>query len=204
MGLRETLTQILSEYSTAKTALLGGHPLAQFIRGQAAVAVADALGSEADGLIVQASPGQGNWAAVPWISIFDPAITTSATRGYYVVYLFHATKKIVHLSLNQGTTAIREEFGARARGVHIDRAEFMRKRVSEFQKTLPAVSIELGSDARLPGDYAAGHAMGVTYPSTRYQTKIPCRRTFAMLSTHIAHVPFVVVSKGTPSRNLIY
>jgi len=22
-------------------------------------------------------------------SIFDPAITTSATRGYYVVYLFH-------------------------------------------------------------------------------------------------------------------
>src|SRR6266446_7085327 len=39
----------------------------------------------------------------------------------------------------------------------------MRKRVSEFQKALAAVSIELGSDARLPGDYMAGHAMGITY-----------------------------------------
>ena len=39
----------------------------------------------------------------------------------------------------------------------------MRKRVSEFQKSLPVVSIELGSEARLPGDYAAGHAMGVSY-----------------------------------------
>jgi 5-methylcytosine-specific restriction protein A len=58
---------------------------------------------------------------------------------------------------------IREEFGARARDVLIDRAEFMRKRVSEFQKTLPTVSIELGSDARLPGDYIAGHALGITY-----------------------------------------
>lgn len=162
MGLRDTLTRILSEYPTAKTTPLEGHPLAQFIRVGTEEAVSEALGSGADGLIVQGSPGQGNWAAVPWISIFDPAITTSATRGYYVVYLFHATKQLVHLSLNQGKTAIREEFGARARDVLIDRAEFMRKRVSEFQKNLPAVRIELGSDARLPGDYAAGHAMGIT------------------------------------------
>jgi 5-methylcytosine-specific restriction protein A len=163
MDLRETLTRILSEYPVAKMAPLEGHSLAQFIRGEAEDAVVETLGSAADGLIVQGSPGQGNWAAVPWISIFDPAITTSATRGYYVVYLFHATEQVVQLSLNQGTTAIREEFGARARDVLIDRAEFMRKRVSEFQKTLPAVRIELGSDARLPGDYAAGHAMGITY-----------------------------------------
>jgi 5-methylcytosine-specific restriction enzyme A len=39
----------------------------------------------------------------------------------------------------------------------------MRKRVAEFQRTPPAVRIELGSDGRLPGDYAAGHAMGITY-----------------------------------------
>jgi 5-methylcytosine-specific restriction enzyme A len=105
MGLRETLTRILGEYPTARIAPLEGHPLAQFVRGEAEDAVIQALGSDADGLIVQGSPGQGNWAAVPWISVFDPAITTSATRGYYVVYLFHATKAVVQLSLNQGTTA---------------------------------------------------------------------------------------------------
>jgi hypothetical protein len=34
MDLRETLARILSEYPTAKTAPLEGHPLAQFIRGE--------------------------------------------------------------------------------------------------------------------------------------------------------------------------
>src|SRR5205085_6626418 len=111
------------------------------------------------GLLVEGSAGAGNWAAVPWISIFDPAITTSATRGYYVVYLFHVDKPMVHLSLNQGTTAVREEFGARAREILQDRAELMRKRVAEFGDALPDNKIDLGSSARLPGDYAAGHAL---------------------------------------------
>jgi 5-methylcytosine-specific restriction protein A len=61
--------------------------MAPFIRGGAEDAVQQALGELGAGLLVEGSPGQGNWAAVPWISVFDPAITTSATRGYYVVYL---------------------------------------------------------------------------------------------------------------------
>jgi 5-methylcytosine-specific restriction protein A len=88
------------------------------------------LGELGAGLVDEGSPGQGNWAAVPWISVFDPAITTSATRGYYVVYLFHANEPVVHLSLNQGTTAVREEFAGKTREVLADRAEFMRKRVA--------------------------------------------------------------------------
>lgn len=122
--------------------------------------VYDELGA---GLIVEGSPGQGNWAAVPWISVFDPAITTSATRGYYVVYLFHAHEQVVQLSLNQGSTAVREEFAGKAREVLADRAKFMRKRVAEYGALLPAQTIDLGSLARLPGDYVAGHALGTTY-----------------------------------------
>lgn len=163
MALRETLQRILTEYPAATDTPLEGNPLAQFIRGEAETSVADGLGALSQGLIVQGSPGQGNWAAVPWISIFDPAITTSATRGYYVVYLFHATEPTVHLSLNQGTTAVREEFASKARNVLADRAELIRKRVSDFLGDLPQKTIELGSDARLPGDYMAGHALGVTY-----------------------------------------
>jgi 5-methylcytosine-specific restriction protein A len=125
--------------------------------------------------LVQGSPGQGNWAAIPWISIFDPAITTSATRGYYVVYLFHAEQPIVYLSLNQGTTAVREEFGAKARDVLADRAELMRKRVADFQSTLPEITIDLGSMARLPGDYVAGHALGVSYGLNTMPDEAPLR-----------------------------
>ena len=39
----------------------------------------------------------------------------------------------------------------------------MRKRVAEYEMSLPVTSIELGSTARLPGDYVAGHALGVSY-----------------------------------------
>jgi 5-methylcytosine-specific restriction protein A len=84
------------------------------------------------------------------------SFTLSATRGYYVVYLFHATEAVVHLSLNQGTTAVREEFGARAREILQDRADLTRKRVPEFDASLPVKKIELGADSRLPGGYIAG------------------------------------------------
>lgn len=97
MTLHETLQRILTDYPLAKTAPLEGHPLAQFLRGEAETTVLAALGELGAGLVVEGSPGQGNWAAVPWISVFDPAITTSATRGYYVVYLFHTSEPVVHL-----------------------------------------------------------------------------------------------------------
>ena len=35
MALHETLQRILTDYPLAKTALLEGHPLAQFLRGEA-------------------------------------------------------------------------------------------------------------------------------------------------------------------------
>ena len=70
---------------------------------------------------------------------------------------------MVHLSLNQGTTAVREEFGARTREILSDRADLMRKRVQDFTSALPAKAIDLGSMARLPGDYVAGHTLGASY-----------------------------------------
>ncbi|HLL28028.1 MAG TPA: DUF3578 domain-containing protein [Xanthobacteraceae bacterium] len=163
MPLRETLQRILTAYHKAKVDPLEGHPLAQFIRHDAEDMVRESLGELGAGLLVEGSPGQGNWAAVPWISIFDPAITTSATEGYYVVYLFHASAPIVHLSLNQGTTAVRKEFSARTREILRDRADLMRKRIANYAESIPVNAIDLGSDARLPGDYVAGHALGKTY-----------------------------------------
>ena len=82
MPVRETLEKILNEFPAAKSLPLQGHPLAGFIRADAEQAVEEGLGELGAGLVVEGSPGQGYWAAVPWISVFDPAITTSATRGH--------------------------------------------------------------------------------------------------------------------------
>ena len=163
MPLRETLSRIITEYPRATKEPFASHPLAAFIRQEAITTAEAALGSLGAGLLVEGSAGAGNWAAVPWIAVFDPAVSTSATEGYYVVYLFHVSDPVVHLSINQGTTAVREEFGARAREILQDRADLMRKRITEYSDALPVSKIDLGSNARLPGDYTAGHALGVTY-----------------------------------------
>lgn len=55
-------------------------------------------------LNVKASPGQGNWAAVPWISFLDSRETTTTQRGVYCVYLFREDMSGVYLTFNQGVT----------------------------------------------------------------------------------------------------
>jgi 5-methylcytosine-specific restriction enzyme A len=163
MSLHDTLANIITAFPNAKTEPFAGHPLGNFIRHEATREVDEALGELGEGLLVEGSAGAGNWAAVPWICVFDPAITTSATHGYYIAYLFHVRDPVVHLSLMQGTTSVRKEFGARAREILGDRAELIRQRIADYTDALPIRTIELGSDARLPGDYAAGHALGKTY-----------------------------------------
>jgi 5-methylcytosine-specific restriction protein A len=187
MPLRDTLQTILTDYAKAKADPPKGHPLGDFIRHEAADTVMAALGEHGAGLLVEGSAGAGNWAAVPWIAVFDPAITLSATRGYYVVYLFHAIEPVVHLSLNQGTTAVREEFGTRAREILQDRADLMRKRVADFGASLPIKKIGLGSNARLPGDYVAGHALGATYKFEALPDEVTLRADLqAMVSAYRA------------------
>lgn len=165
--LTDALQRISAEYEAAKAAPLKKHPLAQHVREIAAEEVKAALGDANPDLITEGSVGRGNWAAVPWVAIFDPLVTGSATSGYYPVYLFHASEPIIHLSLNQGTTETREEFGPETRKVLRDRAAFVRKRLADFSDLIPVEEIDLGSQARLPGDYAAGHALGFTYDAAR-------------------------------------
>lgn len=163
MTLAHALDRIIEEYPLAKGEPFSGHALATVIRDAARLEVTDALGPANDDLLVRGSAGQGIWAEVPWISVFDPAVTRVATQGYYVVYLFHAREQIVHLSLNQATTEVAREFKRNANQVLAERAVFVRRRLADFAPRLPIHAIDLGSDRPFPSGYAAGHAMGMTY-----------------------------------------
>lgn len=59
---------------------------------------------------IVASCGKGRWAEVPWLAIFETSITDSATRGYYIVFLFKSDCSGVYLSLNQGFTFYKDNF----------------------------------------------------------------------------------------------
>jgi 5-methylcytosine-specific restriction enzyme A len=99
MSLRTSLERIMTEWRGARTERFAQHPLASFIRDKAAQEVEGALAGHR-GLTVRGSAGAGQWAAVPWLSVFDDVVTDSGTCGDYVVYLFHSEGSLVHLSLN--------------------------------------------------------------------------------------------------------
>lgn len=161
--LRETLLRIAFEFHRIRDHAFKGHVFANYVRRDAAGAVRDALGDAADGLLVVGSPGKGNFAEIPWIAVFDPTVTSSATRGYYVVYLFAADGSRISLSLNQGTTAALAEYGSRYLDALRERAGVMRFRLADLAADLSALPIDLSAVGQLGRGYEAGHALGFEY-----------------------------------------
>ena len=164
MSLGHALRRIIEEYPLARLDPPAGHPLAAVIRRGAPDELRGALDTIDGPFLVKGSPGRGShWAAVPWLAVFDPTVTTSATRGYYLVYLFPAHGEVVHLSLAQGTVAAIREHGTRAEAFLRTSGDALRMRLSDFIDRLPNTSITLGSAGELPDGYEAAHILGLTY-----------------------------------------
>lgn len=114
-----------------------GHKIASYLRIDLPSVISNSLGAHQRGFICTGSAGAGNWAAVPWVAVFDPRVTDTATKGYYVVYLFSPDDRRLYLSLNQGTTAVIDEFGSQGYALLKDRASLMRTRLPEFLDQFP-------------------------------------------------------------------
>lgn len=61
--------------------------------------------------LVKGSDGQGNVIRTPWIAVMDKEITTTATQGYYVVYLFEENLKRMYLEIGFGAYQFEQRFG---------------------------------------------------------------------------------------------
>lgn len=115
--------------------------------------------------LVPFSRGVGNLPTGLWVAVLDPEVTTSPTRGVYVVYLFDENLRTVTLSLNQGVTNVRTEaHRARARA-----RDLLRREAAGIRQLLGAelvdglaVDIDLGSSSLLR-EYEAGNVAGRTY-----------------------------------------
>ena len=105
--MKEVIEKLLNGYIAAKAGTFAGHPFGTFMRDEFPKAVyATGIVNE-EHYLVTGSVGQGNWAMVPWVCIFDRSITTSATKGVYIVYLLSKDGKSLYLTFNQGCTEIR-------------------------------------------------------------------------------------------------
>lgn len=61
--------------------------------------------------MIKGSDGQGNLNRTPWIATFNVDVTTSAERGYYLVYLFRDTLTEMVLELGFGATQFQQKYG---------------------------------------------------------------------------------------------
>src|SRR6056297_2626321 len=170
--LADQLTRLATEYTYERAKPFTGSKFADFVRHDIAIEAKKILTFWPFDLKVKASVGQGVWASVPWLAFFDPLITETATKGFYVVYLINPDAQTITLSMNQGTTAIYNDFGqSRGRDVLKRRARDMADRVPEYAKYFSEATIDLGSLAGLPAGYEAGHAFGKVYNAGELQDR---------------------------------
>lgn len=106
--MRETIEKFMKGYIVAKTEVFANNPFGEFVRKEIPTMLYSTGLIERDKYLVVGSVGQGNWAMVPWICIFDKSITTSATKGVYIVYLLSKDCTELYLTFNQGCTEIRK------------------------------------------------------------------------------------------------
>ena len=164
VSLGYALRRIVEEYPLARLEPPANHPLAALIRKGAPDELRKALEPLGGTFLVKGSPGRGTrWAAIPWLAVFDPAVTTSATRGYYLTYLFPAHREAVQFSLAQGTVAAMREHGPNAKAHLGESGERLRERMADFAERLPNRRVSLGSAGELPEGYEAAHILGLTY-----------------------------------------
>lgn len=116
-----------------------------------------------DKFLVVGSIGKGQFAEIPWISIFDKNITQSATKGIYIVYLYTADMKGIYLSLNQGYTYFKDRFGGRKAKPEIRAMATEIRKIISISENIDIDKIELKSSNSLGAGYMAGHIAGKYY-----------------------------------------
>lgn len=106
--MRQELNRFLNEYTNVKDETFAGNPFGSFVRNEIPLSIYQTGLVDKDAYLVTGSVGQGNWAIIPWICVFDRNITTSATKGVYIVYLLSKDGNSLYLTFNQGCTDIRK------------------------------------------------------------------------------------------------
>ena len=162
--MQEAINRVLDRYLIEKKKSFASNRLADYLRGHVSETVQKAVDSKYPGQFkVSASAGQGRWAEIPWIGVFDKDITESPMRGYFVMYFFRSDMSRVFLSLNQGWMFFRDTYGLELAKEKIATA------ARAYRKMLGPIgqfgyeSISLGTERELGTGYELGHICGKRY-----------------------------------------
>lgn len=101
--------------------------------------------------LINGSCGTGRWTKVPWVAVFDSRVTTSATKGVYVVYLFNSSEKTLYLTLEVAATETAElakklAHENKQRSVKELQKQLLSEKVASIRKTITRYSFEANND----------------------------------------------------------
>lgn len=134
--------------------------------------------------LIKGSYGEGNLANIPWVSIFNTGITSSARRGYYIVLLFSQDMKSCYLSLNQGVTDYVESYG---QANALQRMQKVAKQAlnyfTPYNGTLTG-KINLNTDGDLGRGYEKGNIEAFYYDKANLPTQEQFEQHVDILLAH--------------------
>ena len=118
------------------------------------------------GAVVRPSVGQGNWAAVPWIAVLHPDVTTTTQHGVYPVLLFREDLAAVEVTIAQGVTDLKKSLGRREAVRELDRrATALRQDLEDLR----ILGFHLDADLELGPSQLARDYVASTVVHRRYE-----------------------------------
>lgn len=158
MTIRDILEKILNNYLQEKDKSFKNNEFARLLRSGLKETVSDDF--LAGNIRTKGSAGQGNWATVPWIGVFDAAISTSATKGFDIVYLFSPDMSCVYLSLNQGWTFFNDTYGRNAKNNISKVSKYWQSTLANRTDRMTTEPIDLTSSLQNKNSLVSGYELG--------------------------------------------
>lgn len=163
--MKSTIDQILKEYlKSSLTEQFKNNHVQRIISHVLKTKVIETSHINQHNYLVKGSAGQGQWAKVPWLGIFDRDISTTAEKGFYIVYLFAEDMSGVYLSLNQGWTFYTSTYKRQATLISQKISEYLREKLRSDCSNYPEITIDLKASQRLGKGYETGNIISKFYP----------------------------------------
>ncbi|BCU51276.1 5-methylcytosine-specific restriction enzyme MrcB-like protein/dynein-related subfamily AAA family protein [Staphylococcus auricularis] len=158
MSLSTTIKEIENTYFKEKeTGLFKGTPVGELVRHK----IVEELQSieEIKDYKIKGSIGNISFATIPWVAIMNEEITTSTSKGIFIIFLFSSDEKRVYLTLNQGADNFKGKRLKDEEKVKISQSIYG---TLDSPKSKP-ININLNSNKKLPKNYEITVISGYEY-----------------------------------------
>ena len=144
--LKDLFTKFTNNYLASTREEFTDHPIGTLVRTTLPQEIFRTNIINDNDYLIKGSVGQGNWASIPWICIFDKKITTTAQEGIYIVYLLSKDGKSLYLTLNQGCTKVKNQKGK------IGAIQYLHDTANKIQQKIKTTDFQSGPNINLGSD----------------------------------------------------